>query len=524
MTGEGKKVAKAAVFIMIAVFIARILGYVRDMVIYSKFGQNYETDAFNAAFSIPDFIYMLLVGGALSSAFIPVFSSYLATGRREEGWKTASILFNFTIVCMLLLIALAYVYTRPLILLLVPKLPPESINLAVTLTHIMFIQTFFMALNGLAMAVLNSYQRFVAPALGGIFYNLGIIIGGLWLAERMGIKAFSCGVVLGAVLNFLVQVPSLIKIRPRYTFSFDWRNSGFREVLVLMLPVVIGLSVTQFNLFISQNLASGLGGGVISALKLAQRIMQLPIGIFAVSIGIAVFPTLTSQVARGELASFKKTSSLGIRAVFFITLPSALGLMALREPLIRLLFEQGNFTAQNTLTTAWALFYYCLGLFAYSALQVLNRTFYAVKDTVTPVVVGVATIVLNIVLSIYLARFWGYRGLALAYSLAGVFNMLLLLGILWFKVGTIGGRKIMSTFLVSLGASLVMYAAARWSAFYLIHTLAFSDKINHLIAVTVGVTLGVGVYGLIALLLKMEEAQLVLGLVRKRLPAFRGAD
>ena len=261
MASQGKQVARAAVFIMAATLVARVLGYVRDVVIYTKFGQNYVTDAFNAAFSIPDFIYMLLVGGALSSAFIPVFSSYLATGRREEGWRTASILLNLIGIMMLVLIAVAYIYTRPLILLLVPKLPPQSIDLAVNLTRIMFVQTIFMALNGLTMGILNSHQRFTAPALGGIFYNLGIIILGLLLSPRWGITAFSLGVVLGAALSFLVQVPSLVRVRPQYTLSLDLRDAGLREVMVLMLPVLIGLSVGQFNLFVSQNLASGLGSG-----------------------------------------------------------------------------------------------------------------------------------------------------------------------------------------------------------------------------------------------------------------------
>ncbi len=521
MASQGRQVAKAAVLIMAATVVARVLGYVRDVVIYTKFGQNYVTDAFNAAFSIPDFIYMLLVGGALSSAFIPVFSSYLATGRREEGWRTASILLNLIGIMMLALIVVAYIYTRPLILLLVPKLPPQSIDLAVSLTRIMFVQTIFMALNGLTMGILNSHQRFAAPALGGIFYNLGIITLGLLLSSRLGITAFSLGVVLGAALSFLVQVPSLVRVRPQYTLSLDLRDAGLREVMVLMLPVLIGLSVGQFNLFVSQNLASGLGSGAISALKLSQRIMQLPIGIFAVSIAIAVFPTLTSLAARQEMTDFKNTVSRGLRAVFFITLPSALGLMALREPLIGLLFQQGNFTASHTITTATALFYYCIGLFAYSALQVLNRAFYAVKDTVTPVVVGVLTVALNIYLSIHLSGTLGYRGLALAYSLSGVFNMLVLLLWLRRRVGAIGGWKITSSFFISLGTSLVMYVAARGAALHLLQILVVPTKAAQLIAVLVGTTVGVVLYGGMALVLKMEEAELIMRLARNHIPGLK---
>ncbi|MDH7498357.1 MAG: murein biosynthesis integral membrane protein MurJ, partial [Syntrophomonadaceae bacterium] len=500
---QGKSVARAALVIMAAATIARILGYVRDVAIYTRFGQNYATDAFNAAFSIPDFIYMLLVGGALSSAFIPVFSGYLAVEKREQAWKTASVIFNFTMVGMLVLIAGAYVFTRPLIMLLVPRLPHETIDLAVTLTRIMFVQTMFMALNGLAMGVLNSHKEFVTPALGGILYNVGIITVGLALSDRWGIAAFSVGVVVGALMSVAVQVPALLRVRPSYSFSFDWRDQGFREIMVLMLPVLIGLSVTQFNLFVSQNLASGLGSGTISALKLAQRIMQLPLGIFAVSVAIAVFPTLTGLVARNQMSEFKQATSLGVRTVFFIILPSALGLMALREPIIALLFQQGSFTVQNTQTTAWALFYYALGLFAYSALQVLNRAFYAIKDTVTPVATGVATIAINIGLSVWLVRLWGYRGLALAYSVAGTLNMMALLVLLRMRVGAIGGRRIAQSFALSLGASLVMYVTARSTALGLLHWLPLAAKLSQLVAVFAAITLGVVVYGGIALLVRM---------------------
>lgn len=441
MTQTGKQVARAAFLLMATVILSRILGYGREVALYTLFGQNYITDAYRAAFSIPDFIYMMLVGGALSSSFIPVFSTYVASNRENEGWKAASIVFNYVMIFLAILIAIAYIYTGPLLSLLAPGLPDTYARLAVRLTHIMFLQTFFMALNGMAMGVLNSYNRFAAPALGSLIYNLVIIVVGVALFKEYGIAAFSYGVVLGAALNFLVQVPALRKVGMKYYWSLDFHNKGFREIIILFVPVLAGLGVAQLNLFVNQNLASGLGPGMIGALNLAQRIMNLPLGIFAVSIATAVFPTMTMLAAKGEMESFKRTTSLGIRAVMLISIPAAGGLIALAEPIIKLLFEQGKFTAQMASVTGQALIYYCVGLFAYAILQVLNRSFYALKDTGTPVVAAVVTIGANIILSITLIKFMGHRGLALAYSLAGLINMLILLVVLKIKTGKMGGGK-----------------------------------------------------------------------------------
>lgn len=521
MVPEGKTIAKVAGFLMVTTLMARLLGYVRDMVIYSWFGQTYITDAYNAAFSIPDFIYMLLVGGALSSALIPVLGQYLARGEEEDAWKVTSLILNWTVLFLALLIILGMIYTRTLIAILVPHLPPETIELASGLTRVMLIQTFFMALSGISMGVLNARKHFTLPAMGGILYNLGIILVGIMLARQWGIMAFSAGVVVGSVLNFAVQIPALVRAKIRYYPILNPNHPGLKQILILMIPVVIGLSVTQINLFVNQNLASGLPEGSISALRLAQRIMQLPIGIFGISVAMAVFPTMTEQVARRNFPEFKRLFSLGLRGVFVITIPAALGLMAMREPLIALLFQQGHFDANDTLATAQALFYYSMGLFAYSALQLLNRVFYSLKDTVTPVLTGIAAIILNIALSILWVQPMGHEGLAMAYSVAGVFNMLLLIALIRRRLEHIGGRVLVRSFLVSGLASLVMYAGARCGAACVASWLTFTPKVNAFIMVMTGTGLGVAIYGIIISVFHLEETDLVLNIIKKRLPGIR---
>ena len=518
LSDTGNKVAKAALFLIITLAIARILGFAREAVMVTLFGQNYLTDAYRAAFSIPDFIYMMLVGGALSAAFIPVFSSYISTGQEDLAWESASVVFNYIFLLLLVLIAVAYIFTAPLMNLLAPGLPAKYAAVAVSLTHIMFIQTFFMALSGIAQGILNSYNEFVAPALGSILYNLLIIVIGVLLVKQLGIIAFSYGVVIGAVLNFAIQIPALRRVGIKYRFSWDYKNPGFRKIIILMVPVLIGLSVGEFNLFVTQNLSSSVGAGMISAQNLAQKIMNLPVGIFGGAIAIAVFPTLTALTARGEMADFRRTSSLGLRAIFLVTIPASFGLAALGEPLIKMLFQQGQFTASMSHITSLVLMYFCIGLFAYSGIMVLNRSFYALKNTIIPLIAGVTTIILNVILSLQLVGPMGIRGLALASSLAGIFNLVILLIMLRLKAGPLGGRKIISSFSISVLASGVMYLVVHYCSNFMLQSLSFADKINQLLSVAVGIGLGAIVYGVIVYCFKLEESELLLAMIKKKLP------
>ncbi|MGE5371637.1 MAG: murein biosynthesis integral membrane protein MurJ [Solirubrobacterales bacterium] len=519
---EGKQVAKAAGLLMVATLLARILGYVRDMVLAAWFGQSFQTDAYNAAFSVPDFIYALLVGGALSSAFIPVFSGYLARKQEEEAWEVASIVLNLTLVAMIVLVGLCLIFTKPVVMLLVPNLKPEGIVLAVTLTRVMFIQTFFMALNGIALGILNARKSFLTPALGSILYNIGIIVLGVALAKQFGIMAFSFGVVFGSILNFLIQIPALRRAGLRYTPSFNWRHPGVKQIFTLMVPVIAGLSVIQFNLFVNQNIASGLAEGSITVLRQAQRIMLLPVSLFGVSVSMALFPTLTERAANQELPGFKRAMSVGLRAILLITIPASMGLMALREPIIGLLFEQGAFTPQMTHITAMALFYYSTSLWAYSACQLLNRSFYAMQDSKTPVAIAIVSIGLNIVLSITLAKTsLGANGLALSYSIAGMISMVLLLGMLRYRLGPMDGGRIVRSTAVAAGASLIMYLVCALFIDMTGQYLHVAVKLLDMIQVVGGMTLGSAVFFGIILGFRLEETALLWKMVETRFPGLR---
>ncbi len=517
MASKTEKLAKATLLLMFTVALSRVLGYGREWAINTLFGQSYATDVYRAAFSVPDLIYLLMAGGALSAAFIPVFSSYLDGHEEERGWRTASIVLNYVILFSLILIAVAYWQAPAIINQLVPGLPGDYLSIGAHLTRIMFIQTLFMALNGFSMGILHSYNRFTGPALGALVYNVVIILVGLAFYKSLGVAAFSYGVVLGAVVNFLVQLPFLRRVGIRYHFCFDWRDEGFQKIMLLMLPVMVGLGVGQVNLLVTQHLASLLGPGIVSALDLGQKIMQLPLGILSGSVGVTIFPILAVLSARGEREEFKRALSLGLRLLFLVSIPATFGIIALKEPLVSLFFEQGQFTREMTGITSQALFFYCLSLFAYTALQVVNRAFFSLQDTKTPVLAAVAAVAANILLSLTLSPSMGYQGLALAYSLAGFANLFLLLGTLRRRLGQMGGSLIMKSLLLSTLASLLMYLLVRVFVNYTGVWQAAASKSELLLAVGGGTLLGLIVYCLLLLPFKLEESQLVLTMVKKKL-------
>ncbi len=524
--GSRNRVYQAAGFIMFTTVISKVLGYLRDVFIYNQFGQNRITDVYNAAFTIPDLLYTILVGGALCSAFVPIFTSYIATNKKEEGWQVASIVFNWVMVLLVVGIGLGCIFTPQLVRLIVPGFEADAMDMVVNLTRLMFLQALFMSLSGISMGILNSFKQFTLPALGGVIYNLGIILGGLFLAgpiEKIwpgyGIAGYSVGVVLGAALNFAIQVPGLRKLGMKYTRSFNLKNPGVQRLLLLMVPVLIGLSVSQINLLVNQSLASHLTDGAVAALRTAQRIMYIPIGVFAISIAMAFYPTLTTYAANGHIEDYKQSMAFGIRSVIYICMPAAVGLAVLREPIIRFMFEfqGGKFTPESTSATAYALLFYSIGIFAYGAIHVITRAFYSLQDTVTPVLAGVATILVNVILSFYLVDKMAQGGLALAYSLAGIYNLFILMALMRQKVGPYGGRQMLFSFLQTCFASVVMGCVAYMMACISAQIFGDASKFSQLLQLALSIVSAVVVYLMVTeKMLFMPEAKQVTGVIMRR--------
>ena len=515
-----EQVTKAATIVMLAILVSRILGFIRERAVAEVFGRTATTDVFFAAFALPDLMYQLLVGGALSSAFIPVFTQYLAKDDEKEAWYVASVFLNATFLLLLLIMVLGVIFTPQLAPLVGMGFSGEQRDLLILLMRVTFPAVFFTALAGLCMGVLHSYQKFFLPALGPIVYNLGQILGAYILGPIIGIMGMAAGTVAGALGNFSIQFPAVLKrAKKHYRPVVDLRHPGIRRMGMLMLPAILGLSISQVNVIVSQNLASTLETGSIVALRLANRLINFPLGIFAMGISTAVFPTLARLTARGETEEFRRTLSFGLRVIFFITIPSAFGMAFLRVPIVRLLFESGEFLPGDTLATAFALLFYVPGLIAQSTLQVTTRGFYSLQDTKTPVKIGFVTVVLNFLLSVAFLRLTnlGAGGLAFAYSLSSIFNMALAMGVLGKRLGGLMDPRLWSTVVKSAIASVFMGVGAYYTASLLASYLPLSSKLGQAIQTFAAIGVGVAVYLALSLLFKMEESHYFLGLLKRKL-------
>lgn len=511
-----RTIARDAGMVMALILLSRLLGFVRERAIADVFGLNFETDAFRLAFNIPDLMYFLLIAGGLNAAFIPVFTEYLAKEDEEEAWRLAWTFFTVILGLLIAMVMLGVIFTPQLTPFVAYSYRGEQRELLIVLMRMMFPAVFFTALAGAGMGIHKSYKNFAAPMWGPIVYNLGIIASTYTLGRSMGIVGMAYGTVLGAIGNFLIQLPFVWKKSPG--FRFDLSHPGLRKVLRLMGPAVVSLSIFQVNFMIASNIASGLSEGSPTALRIGQTLMQLPLGVFAMAIGMVILPSLSRLMALGEREAFRDTFSQGLRTVFFITIPSGAGLLVLRVPTVRLLFETGEFTAADTEMAAFALLFFTFGLWAQSGIQILNQVYYSLQDTKTLVWMSLFAILFNTGTSLLLVRVTnlGHGALALAFSLTAIFNLFNYLIILRRKLGLIDGRRIGRTVLLSSAASAVMGIAVHvvsQSTGNWVNTAAYSGQI---IQIALAVFVGIAVYGGLAYVFRMEELGFVKEMVKRR--------
>jgi putative peptidoglycan lipid II flippase len=459
-TRTRSSLARAAAIVMVFFVLSRVLGLVRDIVISHQFGTSRALDAYFAAFNVPDFIFNILAGGALGSAFIPAFTAAVADGDEKRAWQLASAIINIVFLALTAIAASFAIFAPQIVAATVGRgFGPSDQALTSDLMRWMLVTPIVFGVSGIVMGILNSHQHFVLPAIAPVMYNAGIIGGALALAPTMGVYGLVVGVVGGAVLHLLIQIPWLVRARMRYSPMLGLSNTDVREVGRLMLPRALGIAAVQINFLVNTILASGLSVGAVAALSYAWRVMLLPVGVVGQSLGTAVFPTLSGQQARQEADDFRQTFSTAFRSTLFLSIPASFGLFLLATPITALLFERGEFGAQSTAETALALRYYSIGLFAHSGLEIVTRSFYALHDTKTPVVVGVAAMGLNIALSLALITPLAQGGLALANSTATIFETGTLFFLLRQRLAGIDSNRIFTSVARIVAASLVMALA-----------------------------------------------------------------
>ncbi len=453
---------------MVAFLLSRALGLVREIVIGASFGTSRELDAYLAAFRVPDLLFQIIAGGALASAFLPVFSQRLTEGRPRAAWRLASAVTNLVLLATLAATVLAAI-SAPLLVreLVAPGFEPSAQALTADLMRLMLASTAIFAVSGLAMAALNAHGHFLVPALAPAIYNSAIIGGATLLAPALGVHGLAVGVIVGSAAHLLIQVPLLLRRGMIYRPILGLRDRAVRTVGRLMAPRALGLAGVQLNFMVNTILASGLAPGSLAALNYAWLLMLLPQGIVAQGVATAAFPALSSLAARADRPGLRRTLSLSLRMVWFLTLPASAGLLILREPLVRLLLERGKFGADSTQAVAYALQFFAVGLVAHATVEILARAFYALQDTRTPVAVGIAGVVLNIGLSVAMVGVLGHGGLALANTLATWMEMVALVVLLRGKLGGLrggelaasGGRMLVAT--VAMAGALAVFLSVR---------------------------------------------------------------
>lgn len=516
---EKRNIAQAAGVLGFATIISRILGMLRDMVASRLFGAGFAMDAFIAAYLIPNMLRRFFAEGALTSAFVPIFSEYYTKQGEEEARELANVCFTVLTMVMAAVVLLGVVFSPIIVSLMFPgfRTDPCKLELTILLNRLMFPYIFFISLVALSMGILNTVRHFFTPAISTVFLNLAVIFCAIFLHKQFAvpITSLAVGVLIGGFLQLLLQLPTLYRkgfsIRPR----FNLRHPALKRIALLMVPSVFGVGVYYLNITVGSILASLLPQGSVSYLYYAQRLFEFPQGIFTVSVAQAVLPSMSRQAAAGEIDQLKDSLAFGLRLTLFITIPAMAGLLACSTPIFSLLFMGGKFDYSMVIKSSEALFFYSIGLSFVAMVRILVPAFYALKDTRTPVIMAFIAFLLNVVLSLLLMRPLLHGGLALATSLSAFCNMLLLLYFLRKKIGPFGGRKIALAGFKTALASVPMFIAVYWGVRMLDWSM-HGHKVYKAAWLGTFVTAGIILFLSFACLFRCEETREAIRILRKR--------
>ncbi len=513
-------VFSAAAVLMTTVFVSRLLGLVRDRFLASHFfdpSSAWQLDVYFAAFRLPDMVFQLLVVGALSAAFIPVFTHYLLKDK-EEAWNVASTVITLGMAAFVVLAGIIFLLAEPLSRMIAPTFTPLELNLMVVLTRWLLLAQASFLLSTFLTGILQSYQHFLLPALAPIAYNLGIIAGIQFLSPSLGIFGPVVGVIGGAFLHLVIQLPLIERLGFRYRPRFDIKHPGVRQIGRLMLPRTLALAVSQIELTVAVFIATALPAGSLAIFYFAQHLDSLPVGLFGATIGQAALPALAKKSQGIEFGHFKEELVSALNQVLYLSLPAGMMLLILRVPAVRLAFGARTFPWEATILTGQVVALFAISVFAQSAIQILVRGFYALSNTRIPFIFGAVSVGLNVILSfffVYNLNF-GVLGLALAISLTSWLEMALL----FFKLSQLlkgFSRQDFYLPVAKMALATVITGLFLWLPFRFLDRYIFNTaKTVELVGLSVVTGLiGILVYGLLSYLLKIKELDQFVGLFKK---------
>ncbi len=518
---QKKQILKSASVISLVTVVSRILGYVRDERITLLLGTTPTADAFVLAYRIPNLVRRLVGEGAVTASFIPIFANYLNNKPRAEVWEFAQRLFWTTAVLLAAITMLGSVYSAQFMRLFTFFAPGQPAwEQAVYLNRIMFPYIYFIGLSALAMAILNCFHVFGTPAATPVVLNLCIIAASVAAVSRhfsSPAVSLGVGVLIGGALQFLILVPQLVRRGMRFDFRLSLRHEGVRSAGGLLAPGFFGIGMAQINFFVGTIFAtsSRMPSGSVTALYVAERVMELVMGGYAIAVATAILPMMSHQAAAGAMEEMKSTLAFSVRIVSFITIPAAVGLVVMREPIISVLFQHGEFVAESTELTSRALFYYAFGLPAFAAIKLIVPAFYSTHDTRIPVRVAAYSLGLNIVLNALFLRWFfpifGNGGPALATVIAAYFNFFTLFAIFRLRFGRMGTLDILAS-LARSGASAGMMGTLCWMGLHMSGFDTYSHFLPRLAVFGVLLVGATSVYLLLAWAMRCHELPEIYGI------------
>lgn len=533
-----RSIARSAAVMGVATFFSRIAGLLREQTFAYLFGAGIWTDAFNVAFRIPNLLRDLFAEGAMSAAFIPTFNGVLEKDGKQKAFKLTNLTFCAIFVVVGLLTILGIAASPTIVNTLAPEFAsnPEKFEITVTMTRIMFPFLLVISWSAISMGILNSLGEFFIPAVAPAFLNLAMILSG-WLIcpfavdfDMPAITGMAIGAMIGGAIQFMVQLPALFRFGYKFRWQLNFRDPGIMRIIRLIVPGTVGLAATQVNIAISTILATSQGDGAVSWLGYAFRVMQLPLGLFGVAVAQATLPVISRQAAANDKDAMAKTLSSSLRLSSFINLYACFAIIALAEPIVRMLFQHGRFTPADTTATAMALQAYAAGLLFFSLIKILGPAFYTLDETKIPVIASISAVGINIALNLALINSCGFWGLALSTSIGAMFNAGILFYYIEQRLGSFArfsfipalGKILLATF-CSGAVTAVVYAPG--SSFFAknINFLTTGSFLNTGVAFITALIAGAIILYLVSRLLKIEEADqaremLLRKLRRKRMP------
>ena len=517
INGKTGSITTAAFILGAASLASKTLGLLRENILAREFGAGREMDIYLAAFRIPDFIFNIVVIGALSAGFIPVFTKLISEKKEQRAFRTANAVLNLLFVILIFLCVLAIIFAPSLINLLTPGFDSAKKEATVELTRIMFLSPIFLLLSSVIGGILQSYQRFFIYSLSPILYNLGIIAGALYFTELWGLKGLAWGVVLGSFLHFVVQIPVVRKLGFSYQWIIDLKDSGVRKIIKMMIPRTLTLFIVQFNLVIITIIASTLDEGSLAVFNFANNLQSFPLGLFAISFAIASFPVLSALSGEEKRNEFAKNLNIITKQILFFIIPASVLLIILRAQIVRVILGWGKFDWQDTILTLNALQIFALSLFAQALIPLFSRAFWALHNAKTPFLTALISAVINLILAITLSEQFGISGLVGAFSISAIINALLLYYFINKKLDFACHRKIYKPLLKIIFASVIA-GLFSYATLYAIEPFLNTRTVIGIFTqgLSAGIV-GIAVYCFLAWKLSIEEFMIFKNSIRRKL-------